>query len=83
MGNKSDLEEKRKVNFDEAIRLGKKLNLSAVFEASAKSNDSIDDVFFRCIVNCADSQPKNKLEITNTRSSIFSHEKLSHSYSYI
>jgi len=42
------------VPFEEAIRLGKKLNLAAVFETSAKSNDSIDDAFFRSIVNCVD-----------------------------
>jgi hypothetical protein len=34
--------------------LGKKLNLAAVFESSAKENDSIDDAFFRSIVNCVD-----------------------------
>jgi hypothetical protein len=54
VGNKSDLEEKRKVTFEEAVKLAKRLNLSAVFETSAKSNNSIDDVFFRSIVNCVD-----------------------------
>ena len=52
MGNKTDLEEKRKISFEEAVRLGKKLNLAAVFETSAKNNSSIDEVFFRSIVNC-------------------------------
>jgi GTPase SAR1 family protein len=54
IGNKTDLEDKRKVPFEEAVRLGKKLNLAAVFETSAKSNDAIDDAFFRSIVNCVD-----------------------------
>jgi hypothetical protein len=54
VGNKTDLEDKRKVPFEEAVRLGKKLNLAAVFETSAKINDSIDDAFFRSIVNCID-----------------------------
>lgn len=54
VGNKTDLEDKRKVPFEEAVRLGKKLNLAAVFEASAKSNSSIDDAFFRSIANCVD-----------------------------
>jgi len=54
VGNKTDLEEKRKVPFEEAVRLGKKLNLAAVFETSAKSNDAIDDAFYRSIVNCVD-----------------------------
>jgi hypothetical protein len=54
IGNKTDLNGQRKVPFEEAVRLGKKLNLAAVFETSAKNNDSIDDAFFRSIVNCVD-----------------------------
>ena len=54
VGNKSDLDEKRKVTFDEAVKLGKKLNLAGVFETSAKQNSSIDDAFFRSVVNCID-----------------------------
>jgi len=42
------------VPFTDAVKLGKKLNLSAVFETSAKENDRIDDVFYRAIVNCVD-----------------------------
>ena len=41
----------------EAHRLAQKLNLSAVFETSAKDNSQIDDAFFRSIVNCVDSNP--------------------------
>ena len=55
VGNKSDLgDDKRKVPFEDAIKLAKKLNLAGVFEASAKSNASIDDIFFRSIANCVD-----------------------------
>lgn len=54
VGNKSDLSEKRKVTFEESVRLAKKLNLAAVFETSAKCNSSIDDAFFRSIINCVD-----------------------------
>lgn len=48
------------------MRLAKKLKLAAVFETSAKQSDSIqttvDDVFFRCAVNCKDliAEIKNK-----------------------
>jgi hypothetical protein len=49
------LEGKRKVSTEEAIRLGKKLNLAGVFETSAKVNNSVEDVFFRTIVNCVDN----------------------------
>ena len=42
------------MKFEEAVALAKRLNLSAVFETSAKSNLSIDDVFNRSIVNCMD-----------------------------
>jgi hypothetical protein len=42
------------VSFEEAVRLGKKLDLSAVFEASAKNNNCIDNIFYRSIVNCVD-----------------------------
>ena len=45
---------------EEAIKLGKKLNLAAVFETSAKENNSIDDVFFRSIVNCVDFYSLNE-----------------------
>lgn len=54
VGNKTDLNDKRKVTLDEAIRLGKKLNLAGVYETSAKNNNSIDDAFFHSIVNCLD-----------------------------
>jgi small GTP-binding protein len=54
VGNKTDLSDRRKVTFDEAIRLGKKLNLAGVYETSAKNNSSIDDAFFHSIVNCLD-----------------------------
>jgi len=57
VGNKTDLDSKRQVPFSDAIALGKKLNLAAVFETSAKENNSIDDVFFRSIVNCIDFYP--------------------------
>lgn len=40
---------------EEAIRLGKKLNLAAVLETSAKDGgEIIDEVFMRAIVNCVD-----------------------------
>lgn len=54
VGNKTDLDGHRKVNFEEAVQLGKKLNLAAVFETSAKEDKSVDDVFYRSIVNCVD-----------------------------
>ena len=38
VGNKTDLEQNRQVSFLEAHRLAQKLNLSAVFETSAKVN---------------------------------------------
>ena len=57
VGNKSDLDpsNKRKVSFNEAVQLAKRLNLAAVYETSAKSNETIDDVFYRAIVNCVDT----------------------------
>lgn len=55
VGNKTDLSEgRRKVPFKEAVELAKRLQISAVFETSAKENESIDDVFFRAVINCVD-----------------------------
>ncbi len=55
VGNKCDLASgNRRVQFEEAVELAKRLGLSAVYETSAKNNQSIDDVFFRAIVNCMD-----------------------------
>lgn len=43
------------MSIDEAVRLGKKLNLAAVYETSAKDGgEIIDEVFTRAIVNCVD-----------------------------
>ncbi len=55
VGNKTDLEEQRLVTIEEAVRLGKKLNLAAVYETSAKDGgEIIDEVFMRAIINCVD-----------------------------
>ena len=59
MGNKGDLgDSRRKVSFDEAVRLAQKLKLAAVFETSAKVGESdsttVEDVFFRCVLNSFD-----------------------------
>jgi Fe2+ transport system protein B len=55
VGNKTDLAEERQVTIDDAIRLGKKLNLAAVYETSAKDGgEVIDEVFMRAIINCVD-----------------------------
>ena len=56
VGNKSDLGDRRRVGFEEAVQMARKLNLAAVFETSAKGNSQIDEVFFRAIVNCVDMQ---------------------------
>jgi len=61
VGNKSDLESKRQVPFEEAVRLAKKLNLAGVYETSAKEDLLIDDIFFRAIVNCIDLQQAGAL----------------------
>lgn len=49
-----DLEAEREVSYEEAIDLGKRLGISAVFEASAKKNSNIEDIFFRALSNCID-----------------------------
>lgn len=56
VGNKTDIDDRRKVPFEEAVKLAKKLKLAAVFETSAKSNESIDDAFFRSVINCINMQ---------------------------
>jgi hypothetical protein len=57
VGNKADLgPEKRQVTFQEAVELARELKLNAVFETSAKSNENIDDMFYRQVLNCMQLQ---------------------------
>ena len=64
-----DLEDKRKVSFEEAVRLGKKLNLAAVMETSAKNDSWIDDVFFRSVINCVDMYKNGEESLLGGRQS--------------
>ena len=64
VGNKVDMSEsKRRVSFEEAERLAKRLKLAGFFETAAKLGDqeaiaqelpSVDDLFFRSVLNCHD-----------------------------
>jgi GTPase SAR1 family protein len=64
VGTKLDLvdqdESLRAVDYEEALHLGKKLNLSSVIETSSKNTeilgsiDDINDVFSICALNCFD-----------------------------
>ena len=69
VGNKTDLEDKRKVSYEEAVRLGKKLNLAAVMETSAKNDSWIDDVFFRSVINCVDMYKNGEESLLGSRQS--------------
>lgn len=65
VGNKTDLESKRQVSFSEAVKLGQRLDLSAVFETSAKEGgDSVNEIFVRALVNIVDlhTNSENLLE---------------------
>ncbi len=79
VGNKTDLHEQRVVSSDEAVQLGKRLGLSAVFETSAKEGgDQIEEAFIRAIVNCVDIQnnQENILEVRwQARSRVFSDQQ--------
>ena len=63
------MESRRKVSFEEAVKLGKKLNLAAVMETSAKDDSWIDEVFFRSIINCVDMYSSGEDTILGTRQS--------------
>ena len=62
------------------MRLAKRLKLAGVYETSAKTGDekdsllSVDDLFFRAIVNCVDQNPicpnKKKLDNDKAHSSL-------------
>lgn len=54
VGAKSDVIGKRKVEFSEAVDLGRKLKLSACFETSAKADNNVDIVFKRAICDILD-----------------------------
>ncbi len=69
VGNKTDLEDRRKVSYEEAVKLGKKLNLAAVMETSAKNDSWIDDVFYRSVINCADMYKDGVESLSGSRQS--------------
>lgn len=54
VGNKTDREEEREVLKEEAIKLAQKLNLSAVFESSAKDGSNVKNILYRAIVDAFD-----------------------------
>ena len=60
VGNKTDLEYQRQVNFEEAVQLAKQLNLAGCLETSAKDNSQVDEAFFVAVSNAMDY--KNRLE---------------------
>ena len=77
MGNKSDLSDSiRQVSFQEAVELAQELNLSAVFETSAKTNSCIDDIFFRSVLNCLQLQCDRLTYSSDTVTSESHHQKL-------
>ena len=45
IGNKSEMEEQREVQFDRAIEFAKTHNIHKVFETSAKTGNNVEDVF--------------------------------------
>ena len=61
VGNKCDLNDKRQVSFEEGERMAKKLGVP-FFECSAKSNNLIDDIFFRSTKNSVDIFKFNQVD---------------------
>ena len=45
IGNKSEMEDQREVQFDRAIEFAKEHNIHKVFETSAKTGNNVEDVF--------------------------------------
>ena len=45
IGNKTDMEEQREITFERAVEFAKEHNIHKVFETSAKTGDSVVDVF--------------------------------------
>ncbi len=45
VGGKSDLEDKRSIESEDALELSKKLNLQGYFECSAKTGNNVEEIF--------------------------------------
>ncbi len=45
IGNKSDLSDKRKVTYEQAINFAKEKNIQKVFETSSKTGFNVEEVF--------------------------------------
>ena len=67
VGNKLDLEEKRQVNFESALKLAKKLGLAGVVETSAKEGTpTLDDAFFIVAANSLDQKMHSSMIFGST-----------------
>lgn len=61
VGNKIDLEQRRTVDFDEAIELSKTLGFIDYIEVSAKTNVNLEEIFIKLANKYIDNDVNNKL----------------------
>lgn len=59
LGNKADLEPKRKVKFEEGIEVATSLGMTRYYETSARTSENVNRAFMEILARCIVEAPKD------------------------